>query len=112
MPALVPLLVHNPSSLPSAVASKNSIPFTFDRKCGPEAAVPDLESAAASDPSNGMILDRLGQTYRALDRLADAIRVLRRAASVRCVEQKNADDIRKICGADDILIETIPVPIM
>ncbi|HXB73485.1 MAG TPA: tetratricopeptide repeat protein [Candidatus Acidoferrales bacterium] len=45
-----------------------------------EAAVPDLESAVASEPSNGVILDRLGQTYRALDRLADAIRVLRKAA--------------------------------
>ena len=45
-----------------------------------EAGVPDLESAAASEPSNGVILDRLGQAYRSLDRLADAIRVLRQAA--------------------------------
>jgi tetratricopeptide (TPR) repeat protein len=43
----------------------------------PEAAVPDLESAVASEPANGVILDRLGQAYRALDRLADAIPVLR-----------------------------------
>src|SRR5207249_1091603 len=48
----------------------------------PEAAVPDLESAAAGEPANGMILDRLGQAYRALDRLTDAIRVLRRAAEL------------------------------
>jgi len=48
----------------------------------PESAVPDLESAAASEPTNGMILDRLGQAYRALDRLTDAIRVLRRAAEL------------------------------
>jgi len=45
-----------------------------------EAAVPDLEAAAASQPENGLILDRLGQAYRALDRLEDAIRTLRRAA--------------------------------
>jgi tetratricopeptide (TPR) repeat protein len=48
----------------------------------PEAAVPDLEAAAASEPTNGMILDRLGQAYRALDRLKDAIRTLRKAAEL------------------------------
>jgi tetratricopeptide (TPR) repeat protein len=48
----------------------------------PEAAVPDLEAAAAGEPSNGLILDRLGQAYRALDRLEDAIRALRRAAEL------------------------------
>ena len=45
-----------------------------------EAAIPDLEAAAASQPGNGLILDRLGQAYRALDRLDDSIRTLRRAA--------------------------------
>ena len=45
----------------------------------PEAAVPDLEAAAASQPDNGLILDRLGQAYRALDRLEDSIRTLRKA---------------------------------
>jgi tetratricopeptide (TPR) repeat protein len=48
----------------------------------PEAAVPDLEAAAAAESSNGLILDRLGQAYRALDRLDDAIRALRRAAEL------------------------------
>jgi tetratricopeptide (TPR) repeat protein len=48
----------------------------------PEAGLPDLEAAAAAQPSNGMILDRLGQTYRALDRLPDAIRTLRKAAEL------------------------------
>ncbi len=48
----------------------------------PEAAVPDLEAAVAGEPSNGLILDRLGQAYRALDRLADSVRVLRRAADL------------------------------
>jgi tetratricopeptide (TPR) repeat protein len=47
-----------------------------------EAAVPDLEAAAKGDPSNGLILDRLGQAYRALDKLEDSIRVLRRAAEL------------------------------
>jgi tetratricopeptide (TPR) repeat protein len=47
-----------------------------------EAAVPDLEAAAAGGPANGLVLDRLGQAYRALDRLDDAVRVLRRAADL------------------------------
>ena len=47
-----------------------------------EGAVPDLEAAAAGEPSNGLILDRLGQAYRALDRLSDAVRTLRRAAEL------------------------------
>src|SRR5262249_35131262 len=34
------------------------------------------------EPSSGLILDRLGQSYRALDRLDDAIRALRRAAEL------------------------------
>ncbi|HKE30060.1 MAG TPA: tetratricopeptide repeat protein [Bryobacteraceae bacterium] len=48
----------------------------------PEVAVPDLESAAASQPDNGLILDRLGQAYRALDRLDDSIRTLRKASQL------------------------------
>jgi tetratricopeptide (TPR) repeat protein len=48
----------------------------------PEAAVPDLEAAAASQPDNGLILDRLGQAYRALDRLNDSIQTLRRASQL------------------------------
>lgn len=47
-----------------------------------EGAVPDLEAAAAAEPSNGLILDRLGQAYRASDRLKNAVRVLRRAAEL------------------------------
>ena len=52
----------------------------------PEAAVADLEAAAAAQSTNGMILDRLGQAYRALDRLTDAIRVLRRAVELSPAE--------------------------
>jgi predicted Zn-dependent protease len=48
----------------------------------PEAAVPDLEAAAATQPDNGLILDRLGQAYRALDRLDDSIRALRKASQL------------------------------
>ena len=48
----------------------------------PESAVPDLEAAAAGQPDNGLILDRLGQAYRALDRLDDSIRALRRSAQL------------------------------
>ena len=47
-----------------------------------EAALPDLESAVAKQPSDAATLDRLGQTYQALDRAADAVRVLRRAAEL------------------------------
>jgi tetratricopeptide (TPR) repeat protein len=48
----------------------------------PEAAVPDLEAAAGAQPDNGLILDRLGQAYRALDRLDDSIRTLRKASQL------------------------------
>jgi tetratricopeptide (TPR) repeat protein len=46
------------------------------------AALPDLEFAAAREPKNATILDRLGQTYLALDRPADALPVLRKAAEL------------------------------
>ncbi len=52
----------------------------YYRQGKPEAALPDLEFAAARRPSDAMSLDRLGQTYLALDRAADAVRVLREAA--------------------------------
>jgi tetratricopeptide (TPR) repeat protein len=48
----------------------------------PEAAVKDLEAAAAARPDDAVNLDRLGQTYQALDRTAEAVRVLRRAAEL------------------------------
>lgn len=46
------------------------------------AALPDLEFAAAHQPESAPILDRLGQTYLLLDRLTDALRVLRRAGEL------------------------------
>ncbi len=47
-----------------------------------EAAATDLEKAAAGDPNDSLVLDRLGQAYRAMDRLDDSVRVLRRAAKL------------------------------
>ncbi|MEI9977139.1 MAG: tetratricopeptide repeat protein [Ignavibacteriota bacterium] len=48
----------------------------------PEAALPDLEAAARLQPADALILDRLGQTYLALDRSPDALNVLRQAAAL------------------------------
>jgi tetratricopeptide (TPR) repeat protein len=47
-----------------------------------EAALSDLEFAAAKLPDSAMVLDYLGQTYLLLDRLPVALRVLRRAAEL------------------------------
>lgn len=46
------------------------------------AALPDFEAAVKSEPDNPVVLDRLGQTYVALDRLPDAVAVLRKAAEI------------------------------
>ncbi len=46
------------------------------------AALADFEFAAKHDPSNPLILDRLGQTYLALDRAQDALPFLRKAAEL------------------------------
>ena len=48
----------------------------------PAAALPDLEFAAAHTPNNSTILDRLGETYLALDRADEAVKVLRKAAEL------------------------------
>jgi tetratricopeptide (TPR) repeat protein len=48
----------------------------------PESALADLELVATQQPGDAANLDRLGQTYQALDRPADAVRVLRRAAEL------------------------------
>src|SRR5207249_1810466 len=48
----------------------------------PEAAVKDLEIAASILADDAASLDRLGQVYAALDRSADALRVLRKAAQL------------------------------
>lgn len=48
----------------------------------PSLALPDLEFAAAHTPDNSTILDRLGETYMALNRPLDAVKVLRQAANL------------------------------
>ena len=47
----------------------------------PEAALPDLEAVAGKTQDSG-VLDRLGQTYLALNRLNDAIASFRKAANL------------------------------
>ena len=47
-----------------------------------EAALADLEFAAAKEPNSALVLDRLGQTYMLVDRSTDAVRVLLRAAEL------------------------------
>lgn len=54
----------------------------YYREGKPEAALPDLELAAAAEPGSAMIQYRLGQVYLALDRLSDALRYFRRAAEL------------------------------
>lgn len=46
------------------------------------AALPDLELAARYDPKNPIVFDRMGQSYLALDRKADALRAFRKAADL------------------------------
>lgn len=53
----------------------------YYRQGKPEMALADLEFAASRRPE-ALNLDRLGQTYLALDRAADAVRVLRQAAAL------------------------------
>ncbi|MBV8830205.1 MAG: tetratricopeptide repeat protein [Acidobacteriaceae bacterium] len=48
----------------------------------PALALPDLEVAAAHAPNNSTILDRLGETYLALDRADDAVKALQQAAAL------------------------------
>jgi tetratricopeptide (TPR) repeat protein len=63
---------------PAARAVRGSL---YYKQGKPEAALPDLE-AVASQTQDSAVLDRLGQTYLALERLPDAIRILRKAAEL------------------------------
>jgi tetratricopeptide (TPR) repeat protein len=63
---------------PAARAVRGSL---YYRQGNPEQALPDLEAVAA-ETKDSAVLDRLGQTYLALNRLDDAIKVLRRAADL------------------------------
>ncbi|MBV9677627.1 MAG: tetratricopeptide repeat protein, partial [Acidobacteriaceae bacterium] len=52
------------------------------RQGKPEAALADFQFAVRRDPKNGTLLDRLGETYLALDRANDALPVLGQAAEL------------------------------
>jgi tetratricopeptide (TPR) repeat protein len=66
------------ADFPAARAVRGSL---YYKQGKPEVALPDLE-AVASETHDAAVLDRLGQTYLALDRLQDAVRVLRKAATM------------------------------
>lgn len=71
-------LALNPNYMP-ARAARGSLYYQEGK---PESALADLEMVASRQPDNATNLDRLGQTYQALDRAADAVRVLRQAAAL------------------------------
>lgn len=66
------------ADFPAARAVRGSL---YYKQGKPELALPDLE-AVAGETQDAAVLDRLGQTYLALDRLQDAVRVLRKAATM------------------------------
>lgn len=67
---------------PDFAAARSVRGALYYREGKPEAALPDLELAAAGEPGNAMIQYRLGQVYLALDRLSDALRYFRGAAEL------------------------------
>lgn len=73
---------------PDFVEARSARGSLYYRQGKPEAAVTDLEFAAARRSDDPISLDRLGQTYLALDRPADAVRVLRRAAELAPEESR------------------------
>jgi tetratricopeptide (TPR) repeat protein len=77
-------LIHLDKALslePDFVEARSARGSLNYRQGKPEAALADLEFAAGRRPG-ALNLDRLGQTYLALDRPADAVRALRRAAEL------------------------------
>lgn len=66
------------TDFPAARAVRGAL---YYKQGKPEVALPDLEAVAGAT-QDAAVLDRLGQTYLALDRLQDAIRVLRKAATM------------------------------
>lgn len=52
------------------------------RQGNASAALVDFEAAAKREPTNPIVLDRLGETYMAVGRSADAVEVLRKAAEL------------------------------
>ena len=72
----------------NSVAARMARGGLYYQEGKPEAAVGDLEFAASRQPDNAANLDRLGQTYQALERTGDAVRVLRRAAELAPEDSK------------------------
>ncbi len=66
---------------PDFIEARSARGSLYYRQGKPEAALADLEFAAERRP-DALNLDRLGQTYLALDRPSDAVRALRRAAEL------------------------------
>jgi tetratricopeptide (TPR) repeat protein len=73
---------------PKFVAALSGRGSLYYQEGNPAAALPDLEAAARISPDDGLALDRLGQTYQALDRVGDAVRTLRRAAELAPQDSK------------------------
>lgn len=67
---------------PDLTAARIARGLLLYREGKPEAALFDFQSAVQTEPENGAILDRLGETYLVLDRPADALPVLRKAAAL------------------------------
>ena len=67
------------SSLMAARAARGLLLF---RQSKPNEALGDFQAAADRQPDNARALDRLGQTYTALNRYRDAVPVLKRAADI------------------------------
>jgi tetratricopeptide (TPR) repeat protein len=73
---------------PNYVAARMARGGLYYQEGKPEAALGDLEFGASKQPDNAANLDRLGQTYQALERTADAVRVLRKAAELAPEDSK------------------------
>ena len=67
---------------PGMVAAHLARGLLLYRQGNNAAALSDFELAASHDPTNPLILDRLGQTYLALNRSGDALPFLRKAAAL------------------------------
>ncbi len=67
---------------PDLVAARVARGLLHYRQGDNAGALPDFEFAAKRDPESAIVLDRLGQTYMALDRPAEAVPVLRKAAQL------------------------------
>jgi Flp pilus assembly protein TadD len=63
----------------AAISARGALNYQLGK---PETALPDLVNASKLRPGDATNLDRLGQTFLALDRASDAVGVLRRAVEL------------------------------